>query len=121
MFAHRALFVIMLCVASLSCGRADHTITSGREGANDLRRALLQATPPGTPIDSVRAVMQRNAFTCTLRPHSLFAGMPDSADFLYCDKTVRKSFWISARWQTADVYNGGLLSTVYVTRGLIGP
>lgn len=118
-----ALSLLILCIAN-ACHRTerDRSLTSTDPDARSLQTALAQATPVGSSLDSARAFMQSNGFTCEHWVNETFAGLQDGrrADFLWCSKS-KASGVVEHRWQTIHVDTAGRVKAVFAFEGLRAP
>ena len=96
---------------SLSCN--DNRSPEDLQSADDLRRALLQIIPRGTPRDSARLRMERNGFRCDIRSWE-----GKSNPVLFCDKeAIGFPCFFDVTWWTVHDVEDGRTASVFVHKG----
>jgi hypothetical protein len=85
----------------------------------DVRSAVLERIPVGSPVDVAKRAMEADGFACS---HTVGGSWGDvrNVDYLYCDR-IDGPPPVKQRWQIALVEQNARVTDVRVSGGLIGP
>jgi hypothetical protein len=113
--------LLLLLAAGLGCAGRETRLVDRLDESAAMRAAVLQVAPVGTPVADAVARLGAQGFHCQPTARNVFAGVPDSLTYAYCDGSSRGAPLVSRRWQLALVDSGGRVSDVHATTHLVGP
>lgn len=121
------VFVVVSCVA----GQHSPTKIRIQNNVQKMKESILKRIPIGSDLQEAKRVMEQNGFDCKINRESSFVEYLDldqtmekvheGKDFLWCHKSKRIAPLTLRVWQVIIVFNGDIVSELYVSSGIVAP